>query len=295
MGGPVPVRDRWLALSAVALVAPLVVASLGLGAGGTAQAESAGATGDCRYADVHNTAKVAATPVGTVVAGQELNGTGGAVWFTGLASNDPYGIRWVRLVGPNGTNIGPVKQIGPNVIIDGIPLCHEGTWRLKEHPSNVTLTRFRTTTDSQAPAPDTIVLDRPVHRTPSPVFDAGEAYAADAFTLCRWDDGETWVGRGIGAQRTNVSLNWTVEAPGSFEGLITLEASGQHGTYMTTVRAEDWGNGTVSVYPEWRSPGVQEVALTAWSVKDGVFWSRCTETRQISIGPGFEALPIPWD
>lgn len=263
----------------------LLTASLGPVAEGTSQLTTRSGSQACDYSDVHNTAKIQVTAEGTVVAGQRLNGTGGAVWFTGLPKYPPYGIHEVRLVGPSGESFGPLNPIGPNVIFDHIPLCHEGRWTLKEHPSNRTLTRFHTTTNALVPGPSTVLLDNPVDRPDEPSYRRGEVFVSDGYAICDWDNEDTSVTRSPGTKTTNVTTDWIVESPGPEEALITLRVGGEEGSYLTSVRVEDWGNGSISAFPTWRSPGVYEVVVTGWGVEDGFFWSLCTEGRFVSVGP----------
>lgn len=279
------------------VVSTVVVVGVGLATGfGLSSSQGAPASAgspDCDYRETHNTAKLRATPVGFVKAGARLNGTGGSVWFTSLPQNDPYGIHEVRLVGPGGTEVGPIHPIATDVLFHDVPLCETGLWRLVDHDTNVTLSRFWTTTNTDMPGPGTVSLDHPVQYQGTASYDAGESFSTDNSARCGYR-GDTRVSMPAGEARPmNVSVDWTVEQPDADEVFVTIQSDGANGTPITTTHIPDWGNGTTSVYPTWTSPSVVDVQFATWLYRNGEFWAWCGSARSIAVGPGFGQIQTP--
>lgn len=255
---------------AIAAVAVLGLAFLLVQSAPHAAATDGGSP-DCEFSPVHNTALLRATPVATVEAGARLNGTAGTVWFTdlpsyppGFAHSDPVEIKWWRLEGPGNATAGPMNAIRDDVIFHDVPLCETGTWRLVAHETNDTYSRFQTTLESDPHPPDAIQLDYPADTDEEASYYAGRAGNGGAVY-----EGKLDIGRPAGELlRTNVTVDWRSDLSNvstTSYMIATVWASGEEGAYLTSKRLPDGENGTISTYPAWRAPSMEEVHIVTWS------------------------------
>lgn len=271
-------------LAGLLLVAIPLVALAAPSDGATLPLAPEAVSGSCTYSPVHNTARIEATPVGTITGGRDINGTGGSIWFTQIFDYyPPLYVKRTRLVGPDGFESEPTNPVGTTAIFHRVPLCHTGTWRLVDHDTERTLSRFQTALDPTEPSPATVDLDEPVPT------EAVESYKAGTF-----DDGypdyegdTTLTAPADHPQRVNVTADWTLDVdytPAPSRVIASLYAEGQNRTGITTVELVDGQTGTVSVYPSWRAPSTPEVLMHSWRFnEDGRLTTHASNGRTLVI------------
>lgn len=272
---------------ALVIAAALVAALFVVGIPG-ADAVSHGGAADCEVAEAHNTVKLRATPVATVEAGQQLNGTAGHVWFT----SDIFDGTW-RLEGPDGVTVGPLESLNGNAIFLDVPLCHEGTWRLLTEHRNLTLSRFQTASASGPHLPGTVLLDHPVETDTDAAYHAGTVEN----TIPDYEGDEEIYQPAREFLRTNVTLDWVTQTP--YHGFVdrivaTLFSEGEDQTHVTSRLLADDGSGTLSTYPGWEAPSYKGVLMMSWgfSVNGPVdIVEYTTDSRVVSVWP--ESLEDP--
>lgn len=280
-------RNNPLVYAVPAIVIAALVAGFGPSDVGTAAPLTTSGADDCGYADVHNTAKIAAgLPLARIEAGSRINETGGSAWFTEIPRDEE-----VALVGPDGVRVEPLTPLDGEAIFHRVPLCNTGTWRLVDHDTNETITRFETAVRPDPRPPGTLGLDHPIERREEASYDAGLAGSKSGGVFCSYR-GDAVVSMSAGqVESVNVSVDWTAEElDDDEEVLVTLRADGRNQTHLTTTRIPEWSNGTTSVYPDWESPSAVDVGFTGWFVQDGEFWGICRTRATLAVGPGFGSL-----
>lgn len=239
----------------------------------------------CDYLSTHNTARLRATPDAVVDAGSHLNGTGGSVWFEGLPGIGSLGADQYLLRGPGGIEVGPRHPISQGVIFHEVPLCATGTWELVEDGTGETQSRFRTTLDKTQAGPSTIVLDQATETDHADEYFTGYA---DGGYVAYTGDTVYESGGPAESQTVRVFVNWTSEV-GAHEptdrAVLSILAEGEDGGQVTTLELPDFGNGTLSVYPTWGTPSVNDVEVNVWAYDDGDVWRHSPAEVTVVVAP----------